>query len=72
MAEPRATDREPVALPQPLLRVREVAELLSVPESSVRHYARRRVEPLPSVRVGRHLRFEHAALERWLARCASR
>jgi excisionase family DNA binding protein len=72
MAEPRATDREPVALPQPLLRVREVAELLSVPESSVRHYARRRANPLPSVRVGRHLRFQREALERWLARCASR
>jgi excisionase family DNA binding protein len=60
---------EPRALPlaQPLLTANEVAGLLGVPRSSVYEYARRAHDPLPMIRVGRHVRFHRAAIERWLA-----
>ena len=54
-------------LAQPLMTADQVAALLAVPRSSVYEYARRQHEPLPSLRVGRHLRFHRADIERWLA-----
>ena len=56
-----------VALATPLLTANDVAELLSLPRSSVYEYARRRHDPLPSVLVGRHRRFDRGQLERWLS-----
>jgi excisionase family DNA binding protein len=55
-----------VALDEPLLTAEQVAELLSIPRSSVYEYARRLHEPLPSIRVGRHRRFHKTDVERWL------
>jgi excisionase family DNA binding protein len=41
--------------------------LLGIPRSSVYEYARRGEDPLPAVRVGRHVRFHRTTIERWLA-----
>jgi excisionase family DNA binding protein len=56
-----------LALAEPLLTARQVADLLEVPQSSVYEYARRRHDPLPAIRVGRHVRFHRLALERWIS-----
>jgi excisionase family DNA binding protein len=57
----------PLTLAEPLLTAEHVARLLGVPRASVYDYARRARDPLPSVRVGRHVRFQRAAVERWLS-----
>ncbi|HEV2999992.1 MAG TPA: helix-turn-helix domain-containing protein [Solirubrobacteraceae bacterium] len=56
-----------VPLDGPLLTPDDVAALLAVPRSSVCEYARRLHDPLPSLRIGRHRRFDRGAVERWLA-----
>ena len=56
-----------VVLATPLLTADDVAALLSLPRSSVYEYARRRRDPLPSVLIGRHRRFDRGQLERWLS-----
>jgi excisionase family DNA binding protein len=56
----------PLSLAEPLLTAEQVAALLGVPRSSVYDYARRPNDPLPAVRVGRHVRFHRTALEHWL------
>jgi excisionase family DNA binding protein len=55
-----------VNLSEPLLTAGEVADLLSVPRSSVYEYARRQHRPLPSIGIGRHRRFYRSDLEAWL------
>ena len=57
----------PLTLADPLLTAEQVSRLLGIPRSSVYEYARRAHDPLPAVRVGRHVRFQRTALERWLA-----
>jgi excisionase family DNA binding protein len=59
-------DRSGVTLDRPLLTAEEVATLLAVPRSSVYEYARRRVDPLPSLLIGRHRRFDRRTVESWL------
>ena len=49
----------------PLLTADDVAMLLAVPRSSVYDYARRLVNPLPSLTIGRHRRFMRGDVERW-------
>ena len=56
-----------LTLAEPLLTANQVARLLGIPRSSVYEYARRSHDPLPAVRVGRHVRFHRSMLERWLA-----
>lgn len=53
-------------LAEPLMDAADVAALLGVPRSSVYEYARSGV--LPHLRIGRHLKFVRADLERALAR----
>jgi excisionase family DNA binding protein len=55
-----------VSLKAPLLAADEIGRLLAVPSSSVYEYARRRCDPLPSIRIGRHVRFYRSDVERWL------
>ena len=62
------TSSDHVDLHAPLLTATDVAVLLAVPRSSVYEYARRRVDPLPSILIGRHRRFDRRAIERWLER----
>jgi excisionase family DNA binding protein len=51
----------------PLLKADDVAVLLGVPRSSVYEYARRTGDPLPAVRIGRHLRFRRDELVAWVS-----
>jgi excisionase family DNA binding protein len=51
-----------------ILTVPELAALLKVPRSSVYAYAAREYDPIPHFRVGKHLRFERAAVEEWIDR----
>jgi len=37
-----------------------------VPRSSIYEYARRRVDPLPSLQIGWHRRFDRRTVESWL------
>ncbi len=53
-------------LDEPLMTADAVAALLAVPRSSVYEYARRLHNPLPALRIGRHLRFHRDDIERWL------
>jgi excisionase family DNA binding protein len=64
------TDTPPgvTVLDGPLLTADQVAALLAVPRSSVYEYARRRTDPLPSLLIGRHRRFDRRAVDRWLGR----
>jgi predicted DNA-binding transcriptional regulator AlpA len=55
-----------LSLAEPLLCADEIGLLLAVPRSSVDEYARRRHDPLPSIRIGRHVRFCRGDVERWL------
>jgi len=70
-ALPPMTASTRVALDEPLLTADDVAELLSIPRSSVYAYTRRQHNPLPSIPVGRHRRFHRSALEAWLTACQS-
>jgi excisionase family DNA binding protein len=53
--------------PMEILTVPEVAAILKVARSSVYSYVKNEVDPLPHFRVGRHVRFERAAVECWIA-----
>jgi excisionase family DNA binding protein len=55
----------------PLMRAEEVADLLSVPISTIYELSRRRRDPLPSVRIGRSKRFDRRAIARWVEAHAS-
>jgi excisionase family DNA binding protein len=57
----------PSALPSPLMRAEEVAELLAVRPSTIYELSRRRQDPLPSIRTGRSKRFDRSAVARWVA-----
>lgn len=48
-----------------LLTVAEVAEILSVPVSTVHHWAVRGEGP-PSFKVGKHRRFDAALVRAWI------
>jgi excisionase family DNA binding protein len=64
--DPQSLKPVAIALDEPLLTAEQVADLLSIPRSSIYEYARRLHEPLPSIRVGRHRRFHRTDVERWL------
>jgi excisionase family DNA binding protein len=69
MYAPETSDRLAgggLSLAEPLLCADEIGSPLAVPRSSVYEYARRRHDPLPSVRIGRHVRFCRSDVERWL------
>jgi len=59
--QPQLLDRD-----ETLMTAEEVARLLNVPRSSVYEYARRQTNPLPSIAIGRHIRFIHTDIETWL------
>ncbi len=64
--EPGYDESVPVAFDDRLLTADEVAGLLAVPRSSVYEYARRARDPLPAVRIGRHVRFVRGELDAWI------
>jgi excisionase family DNA binding protein len=51
---------------RPLLTLREVAGLLAVPERTLYAWRHERTGP-PVTKVGKYLRYDQDALERWLA-----
>ena len=53
-----------LTLEEPLLAAEEIGQLLAVPRSSIYEYARRRRDPRPALRIGRHLRFYRGDVER--------
>jgi excisionase family DNA binding protein len=59
-------------LASPLMRAEEVADLLSIPISTVYELSRRRRDPLPSVRIGRSKRFDRRAIACWVEDHATR
>lgn len=61
----RVMDEHTVSFPQ-LMRVVDVAQLLSVPPSTVHHWACRGDGP-PSFKIGKHRRFTAEAVAKWLA-----
>ncbi len=56
----------PVAFDDRLLTADEVAGLLAVPRSSVYEYVRRTHDPLPAVRIDRHVRFVRGEVDAWI------
>ncbi len=54
-----------VTFPQ-LLTVKDVAEIMHVPLSTVHHWALRGDGP-PSFKIGKHRRYDADAVARWLA-----
>ena len=48
-----------------LLTLREVAELLRVPEGSLRYWRHQHIGP-DSYKVGRHIRYPRSEVQRWL------
>ena len=64
------TDNDPpeLVLDGRLLNADDVAALLAIPRSRVYDYARRRTNPLPSLLIGRHRRFERHSVQQWVAR----
>lgn len=50
-----------------LLTVRDVAEIMSVPVSTVHHWALRGDGP-PSFKIGKHRRYDAALVAEWLQR----
>lgn len=73
LAHPYMSDPNSLSLDQRLLTAQDVADLLSVPRSSVYEYARRQHNPLPSIPIGRHRRFHRKDVETWLSarRCST-
>lgn len=57
---------EEITFPQ-LLAVPDVAKILGVPVSTVHHWVTRGEGP-PSFKVGKHRRFDAAAVAEWLER----
>ncbi|MFF4751777.1 helix-turn-helix domain-containing protein [Streptomyces sp. NPDC002514] len=54
------------ALPDRYLTPEDLATLLGVPLETVYQWRRKRTGP-PGFRVGRHLRYDPAAVSRWIA-----
>ena len=52
----------------PLLTADDVAELLQIPRATVYEYTRAWADPLPSMKIGKHVRFDHDSLRAWLDR----
>ncbi|GAA4684887.1 helix-turn-helix transcriptional regulator [Streptomyces youssoufiensis] len=63
-SDPRATLR--AGLPDRYLTPIDIAELFEVPLETVYQWRKKRTGP-PGFRVGKHLRYDPAAVHRWVA-----
>lgn len=52
-------------MPQPLMSLADVANYLDVAPSTLYDWRLRRIGP-PAIKVGRHLRYRQADVDRWL------
>ena len=48
-----------------LLTLREVAQILRVPEATLRYWIHKETGPT-NLKIGRHVRYPRAALQRWM------
>jgi excisionase family DNA binding protein len=48
-----------------LLTLREVAQILRVPEATLRYWIHKGTGPA-NLKIGRHIRYPRAALQRWM------
>ncbi|MFF3270373.1 helix-turn-helix domain-containing protein [Streptomyces chrestomyceticus] len=64
MATPPATAALRGELPDRYLTPRDVATLFNVPLETVYHWRKKRIGP-PGFRVGVHVRYDPAAVQRW-------
>ncbi len=48
-----------------LLTLREVAQILRVPEATLRYWIHKETGPT-TLKIGRHVRYPRAALQRWM------
>jgi excisionase family DNA binding protein len=48
-----------------LLTLREVAQILRVPEATLRYWIHKGTGPT-TLKIGRHIRYPRAALQRWM------
>jgi excisionase family DNA binding protein len=48
-----------------LLTLREVAQILRVPEATLRYWIHKGTSP-DNLKIGRHIRYPRAALQRWM------
>jgi len=48
-----------------LLTLREVAQILRVPEATLRYWIHKETGPT-NLKIGRHIRYPRAALQRWM------
>ncbi|MEU0662016.1 helix-turn-helix domain-containing protein [Streptomyces lavendulocolor] len=60
--DPRATLR--AGLPDRYLTPDDIAELFEVPKETVYQWRKKRTGP-PGFRVGKHIRYDPAAVQRW-------
>lgn len=65
MNDPNDQIQAPIGSGQALYNPAELAALLQISQSAVYDFARRGI--LPSVRIGRAVRFRPDAIDRWLA-----
>ncbi|URN16123.1 MULTISPECIES: helix-turn-helix domain-containing protein [Streptomyces] len=63
--DPRTTLR--AGLPDRYLTPEDIAEMFSVPIETVYHWRKQRTGP-PGFRVGRHVRYDPAAVRTWVTR----
>ncbi|WP_432021564.1 helix-turn-helix transcriptional regulator [Streptomyces sp. 1222.5] len=63
-ADPRATLR--AGLPDRYLTPDDIAELFEVPKETVYQWRKKRIGP-PGFRVGKHVRYDPAAVRDWVA-----
>jgi excisionase family DNA binding protein len=54
------------------MRADDVATLLAVKRSTVFELSRRRVDPLPSIKIGRSKRFDRLAVAEWVSAHSNR
>ncbi|MEU5274182.1 helix-turn-helix domain-containing protein [Streptomyces hygroscopicus] len=62
--DPRTTLR--AGLPDRYLTPDDIAELFEVPKETVYQWRKKRIGP-PGFRVGKHIRYDPAAVQRWTA-----
>ncbi|MET8272554.1 helix-turn-helix domain-containing protein [Streptomyces sp. NPDC005096] len=62
--DPRAILR--AGLPDRYLTPEDLAAMLTVPIETVYHWRKRRIGPPPGFRVGRHVRYDPAAVRAWI------
>lgn len=54
---------------RPMMTIKELAEYVGVPVATVYRWNTRRSGPTP-IKIGRHVRYHHAEVDRWISELA--